>query len=85
MPGPPPFSRPRAIEECHPMKTFVWQGKPAETDVATVAAFLEAQGVVAARCVVEWKGEAYAPGDDLSTLPREDGAELAVFKVVAGG
>ena len=64
---------------------IVWQGETVETAAATVAAFLEEKGVPAAGSVVEWKGEAYAPGDDLSALALEEGGRLDAFKVVAGG
>ena len=63
----------------------VWQGEKTETQAATVAAFLEEKGVPAAQCVVEWNGEAYAPGDDLSGLALAEGGRLDAFKVVAGG
>lgn len=68
------------------MKThIVWQGRAIETDAATVADFLAGQGVDPSQAVVEWKGEAYAPGDDLSGIALEENCELAAFRVVAGG
>ena len=66
-------------------KRIVWQGQETETDAATVAAFLGEKGVDAAQAVVEWNGEVFAPGDDLSSVPIEEGGDLSVFKVVAGG
>ena len=65
--------------------TIVWQGENVGTQAATAAAFLEEKGVDASKCVVEWNGEAYAPGDDLSAVRLEEGGRLDAFKVVAGG
>lgn len=64
---------------------IVWQGEETETQAVTVAAFLAEKGVAAERSVVEWNGEAYAPGDDLSGLALAEGGRLDAFKVVAGG
>ena len=66
-------------------KKITWQGEPAETDAATVAACLEERKIDAAGAVVEWNGEMFAPGDDLAAVPLADGGSLSVFKVVAGG
>lgn len=62
---------------------IIYQGKVEETSAATVAEFLEGRVRLLA-AVVEYKGEAYPPGADLS-MPLEDGAELNVFHMVAGG
>lgn len=64
---------------------IVWQGEKTETKAATVAAFLEEKGVPAAQSVVEWNGETYAPGDDLSGLALLEGGRLDAFRIVAGG
>lgn len=63
---------------------IVYQGKETESSAATVAEFLKERGVRIVAAVVEYKGEAYAPGEDLS-MPLEEGAELNVFHMVAGG
>ena len=65
--------------------TNVYQGAAAETDATTVAAFLAARGVEPAKAIVEYAGEVYAPGADLSALSLEDGATLDVFRLTAGG
>ena len=64
---------------------IVYQGKPVETSAASVAAFLDANGVSAATSIVEYRGEIYGVGSDLAGLALEDGAELNVFRIVAGG
>ena len=64
---------------------IVYQGKPEETSAATVAAFLAEKGVDAKTAIVEYGGEIYAGGRDLSALALADGAELNVFNIVSGG
>lgn len=64
---------------------IIWQGKEIETEKTTVSDFLAAKGVDPARCVVEWNGAVFAPGDDVSNLVLAEGRELSVFKIVAGG
>ena len=64
---------------------IIYQGKKAETDAATVAEFLAGRGVRTIAALVEYKGVAHSPGDDLSSLALEEGAELNVFHMVAGG
>ena len=61
-----------------------YQGGNAETNAPTVAAFLESQGVLAAECVVEYMGEVLQGAASLAA-PLEEGAELNVFRIVAGG
>ena len=61
-----------------------YQGKETETDAANVAAFLAAQGVDAAEAVVELDGEIVA-GDAVAATSLHEGAELNVFRIVAGG
>lgn len=61
-----------------------YQGSNAETDAPTVAAFLESQGVLAAESVVEYRGEVLQGSTSLAA-PLEEGAELNVFRIVAGG
>ena len=62
-----------------------YQGAPVDTTAKTVAEFLAARGVDPAKAIVEYGGEVYAPGADLSALALVDGASLDVFKMMAGG
>ena len=62
-----------------------YQGEAVETTAKTVAEFLSARGVDQSKAIVEYGGEVYAPGADLSALVLEDGATLDVFKLTAGG
>ena len=62
---------------------ILYQGKEAETDAATVAAFLAVQGVKSEEAVVELDGEIVA-GDAMASALHE-GAELNAFRIVAGG
>ena len=61
-----------------------YQGKESETDANTVAAFLTTQGVKPTEAVVEYKGDILSSEVALAA-PLEDGAELNVFRIVAGG
>ena len=61
-----------------------YQGKETETDRTTVAAFLESQGTKATEIVVEYKGDILS-GEAALAASLEDGAELNVFRIVAGG
>lgn len=63
---------------------ILYQGKETETDAATVAAFLAVQGVKTEEAVVELDGEIVA-SDSVSATPLREGAELNVFRIVAGG
>ena len=62
-----------------------YQGEAVDTTAKTVAEFLSARGVDPAKAIVEYGGEVYAPGADLSALVLVDGASLDVFKMTAGG
>ena len=62
-----------------------YQGDAVDTTAKTVAEFLSARGVDPAKAIVEYGGEVYAPGADLSALVLVDGASLDVFKMTAGG
>ena len=62
-----------------------YQGDAVDTTAKTVAEFLSARGVDPAKAIVEYGGEVYAPGADLSALTLVDGASLDVFKMTAGG
>ena len=62
-----------------------YQGEAVDTTAKTVAEFLLARGVDPTKAIVEYGGEVYAPGADLSALALEDGAPLDVFKLTAGG
>ena len=61
-----------------------YQGKDTETGAANVAAFLEENGIVANEAVIELDGEIVAADEAARTQLRE-GAELNVFRIVAGG
>ena len=63
----------------------VYQGEAVETAATTVAAFLAERGCDAAKSIVEYDGEVYAPGADLSALALKADAPLDVFKITAGG
>jgi len=62
-----------------------YQGDAVDTTAKTVAEFLSARSVDPAKAIVEYGGEVYAPGADLSALALVDGASLDVFKMTAGG
>ena len=62
-----------------------YQGDAVDTTAKTVAEFLSVRGVDPAKAIVEYAGEVYAPGADLSALALVDGASLDVFKMTAGG
>ena len=61
-----------------------YQGKETETGADTVAAFLVAQGVDAAEAVVELDGEIVV-ADAVAATSLHEGAELNLFRIVAGG
>ena len=62
-----------------------YQGEAVDTTAKTVAEFISAQGVDPAKAIVEYGGEVYAPGADLSALALKEEAPLDVFKLTAGG
>ena len=62
-----------------------YQGEAVDTAANTVAEFLSTRSVDPAKAIVEYGGEVYAPGADLSSLALVDGASLDVFKMTAGG
>ena len=61
-----------------------YQGKAVDTEEKTVAEFLAKAGVPENEAIVEYKGEVL-PRAALSETLLESGAELNVFRVVAGG
>ena len=61
-----------------------YQGNETETSAATVAAYLNEVGIAAKGSIVELDGEIIAE-DAAATTARRDGAELNVYKIVAGG
>ena len=63
---------------------ILYQGKEAETDAATVAAFLAVQGVKSEEAVVELDGEIVA-ADSVAAAALHEGAELNAFRIVARG
>lgn len=65
--------------------TIVYQGTEVETEAKTVAAFLAERKVEGAKAIVEYAGEVYAPGADLTSVELKPGAVLDVFKMMAGG
>ena len=62
-----------------------YQGETVDAAEKTVAEFLSARGVDPAKAIVEYGGEVYSPGADLSSLALVDGASLDVFRLTAGG
>ena len=66
------------------MKKIKYQGNDAETDAANVAAFLAERGVKPTEAVVELDGDIVA-ADAVAAAPLREGAELNVFRIVAGG
>lgn len=65
--------------------TIIYQGEETETEATNVAAFLAERMIDGAKAIVEYAGEVYAPGADLTALMLQSGAVLDVFKVMAGG
>ena len=51
----------------------------------TLAEYLERKCIDGSKAIVEYRGEIYAPGSDLSLIEYADGEVVDVFKVVAGG
>ena len=64
---------------------IVYQGTEVETGQTSVAGFLAERQVDAAKAIVEYAGEVYAPGTDLAALELKPGAALDVFKLTVGG
>ena len=65
--------------------TVIYQGKETETPATTVAAFLAERKVDGAKAIVEYAGEVYAPGADLTSVELKPGAVRDVVKMMAGG
>ena len=61
-----------------------YQSKEMETDATTVAVFLAERGVKPTEAVVEVDGEIVA-ADAVAATPLREGAELNMFRIVAGG
>lgn len=51
----------------------------------TLLDYLNAKNIDPKTVIVEYKGEIYAPGSDLSTVEYVEGEAVELFKVVAGG
>ncbi len=64
---------------------IVYQGKSVDTTAKTVAEFLAERSVDPAKAIVEYGGEVYSPGADLSSLALAEDSALDVFKLTAGG
>ena len=64
--------------------TIRYQGKGIQREATTVAAFLEKSGIAANGAVAELDGEIVA-ADAVAATPLREGAELNVFRIVAGG
>lgn len=65
--------------------TVIYQGTAETTEATTLAAYLAAKGVDAAKAIVEAGGEIHAPGSDLGAVALSEGLAVNVFRVVAGG
>lgn len=65
--------------------TIVYQGKSVDTTAKTVKEFLAERLVDPAKSIVEYSGDVYVPGADLSLLELIPGASVDVFKLTAGG
>ena len=63
---------------------IVYQGKETETSPTSVGGFLASIGVAADKVIVEYKGDILS-AEAAASAPLEDGAELNVFRIVAGG
>ncbi len=61
-----------------------YQGNETKTGAATVAAFLDEIGIAAKGAIVELDGAILA-ADAAATTSLREGAELNVYKIVAGG
>lgn len=64
---------------------IVFQGDETETAAETLSAFLAERQIDGSRAIVEYDGEVYSPGADLSATALRPGASLEVFKIMAGG
>ena len=51
----------------------------------TLAEYLAEKGFDPKKTIVEYKGEIYAPGTDLTTVPYVEGEKVETFRIVAGG
>lgn len=51
----------------------------------TLLDYLNAKNVDPKTVIVEFRGEIYAPGSDLSAVDYVEGEKVELFKVVAGG
>ena len=63
---------------------ITYQGKSTETTAATVGEFLASAGIGEGEAVVEYNGEILGTADAAAT-PLAEGAELNVYRIVAGG
>ena len=63
---------------------ITYQGNETETSAATVAAYLNEVGIDAKGSIVELDGAIIA-ADAAATTSLREGAELNVYKIVAGG
>lgn len=64
---------------------IVYQGETVETEATDVASFLAHRLGDSSSVLVEYRGDVYGAGADLAALALEEGSELNVFKIVAGG
>jgi len=65
--------------------TIIFQGKEEESAATMLDEFLTQKGVDASKAIVEYAGEAYAPGSDLSAIPLQENSVIDVFRITAGG
>ena len=63
---------------------IVYQGKETETAPTSVGGFLASIGVAADKVIIEYKGDILS-AEAAASAPLEEGAELNVFRIVAGG
>jgi len=63
---------------------IVYQGKETETAPTSVGGFLASIGVASDKVIIEYKGDILS-AEAAASAPLEDGAELNVFRIVAGG
>ena len=61
-----------------------YQGNETETSATTLVAFLNEVGIAAKNAIVEFDGAILA-ADAAATTSLREGAELNVYKIVAGG
>ena len=64
--------------------TLIYQGKERTTEAGTLDELVDELKLDRRMTLLEFNGEAIAPGSDL-TLPLSEGDTLNAFRIVAGG